>query len=67
MFDAVNRNTVFDLQTPTSSHFDEGSFAVFVLNGDIQQLIELASCVDLDEIKEKKEAAFIISPDLKTN
>ena len=31
MFDAVNRNTVFDLQTPTSSHFDEGIFAVFVL------------------------------------
>ena len=30
VFDAVNRNTVFDLQTPTSSHFDEGSFAVFV-------------------------------------
>jgi len=30
VFDAVNPNTVFDLQTPTSSHFDEGSFAVFV-------------------------------------
>ena len=31
MFDAVNRNTVFDPQISKRSHFDEGSFAVFVL------------------------------------
>ncbi|MFT5395386.1 MAG: 3-oxoacid CoA-transferase subunit B [Gammaproteobacteria bacterium] len=43
------------------------NLAVFDFQGDLPTLIELAPGVDLDEIKEKTEAEFIISPDLKTN
>jgi hypothetical protein len=31
MFETLNRNTVFKLQTVERSHFDGSSFAVFVL------------------------------------
>jgi hypothetical protein len=31
MFETLNRNTVFKLQTVKRSHFVQGSFAVFVL------------------------------------
>jgi hypothetical protein len=31
MFETLNRNTVFNLQTAKRSHFDESSLAVFVL------------------------------------
>ena len=43
------------------------NLAVFDFQGDKPSLIELAPGVDLDEIKEKTEAEFIVSPDLKTN
>jgi len=43
------------------------NLAVFDFHGDKPTLIELAPGVDLDEIKEKTEAEFIVSPDLKTN
>ncbi len=43
------------------------NLAVFDFQGDQPTLIELAPGVDLEEIKEKTEAEFIISPDLKTN
>ena len=43
------------------------NLAVFDFQGDKPILIELAPGVELDEIKEKTEAEFIVSPDLKTN
>jgi len=43
------------------------NLAVFDFQGEQPTLIELAPGVDLDEIKEKTEAEFIVSPDLKTN
>lgn len=43
------------------------NLAVFDFQGDKPTLIELAPGVDLDEIKEKTEAEFIVSPDLITN
>lgn len=43
------------------------NLAVFDFQGNKPSLIELAPGVDLDEIKEKTEAEFIVSPDLKTN
>jgi 3-oxoacid CoA-transferase subunit B len=43
------------------------NLAVFHFEEDKPTLIELAPSVDLDEIKEKTEAEFIVSPDLKSN
>jgi 3-oxoacid CoA-transferase B subunit len=43
------------------------NLAVFQFEEDKPTLIELAPGVDLDEIKEKTQAEFVVSPDLKSN
>jgi 3-oxoacid CoA-transferase subunit B len=43
------------------------NLAVFDFQGDQPVLIELAPGVELEEVKEKTEAEFTVSPDLKTN
>ncbi len=43
------------------------NMAVFDFQGDKPVLIELAPGVELEEIKQKTEAEFTVSPDLKTN
>ncbi len=43
------------------------NLAVFDFQGDKPMLIELAPGVDLDEIKDKTDAEFDVSPNLKTN
>ncbi|GJM05417.1 MAG: succinyl-CoA--3-ketoacid-CoA transferase [marine bacterium B5-7] len=43
------------------------NMAVFDFQGDKPMLIELAPGVDLEEIKQKTEAEFTVSSDLKTN
>ncbi|MAS81730.1 MAG: succinyl-CoA--3-ketoacid-CoA transferase [Legionellales bacterium] len=43
------------------------NLAVFQFEEDKPTLIELAPGVDLDEIREKTQAEFVVSPDLKSN
>ena len=43
------------------------NLAVFQFEEDKPTLIELAPGVDLNEIKEKTQAEFVVSPDLKSN
>lgn len=43
------------------------NLAVFDFQGEKPAIIELAPGVELDEVKEKTEAEFTVSPDLKTN
>ena len=43
------------------------NLAVFQFEEDKPTLIELAPGVDLDEIREKTQAEFLVSPDLKSN
>tara|TARA_R110000782_G_scaffold57256_14_gene119442 strand:- start:2 stop:652 length:651 start_codon:yes stop_codon:yes gene_type:complete len=43
------------------------NMAVFDFQGNKPMLIELAPGVELEEIKQKTEAEFTVSPDLKTN
>ena len=43
------------------------NLAVFQFEEDNPTLIELAPGVDLDEIREKTQAEFVVSPDLKSN